>query len=64
MAHQLFLLGVEIKRRKKKDLKTGTGATTKSFGSNSLQNAAQKCFVCSKTVYPMEFVGVANKVWR
>ena len=25
-------------------------------------HAQQKCFICKKTVYPMEFVGAADKV--
>ena len=32
----------------------------KSFGSGSLQNESNKCHICSKTVYTMEFVGAAG----
>ncbi|EDQ85435.1 uncharacterized protein MONBRDRAFT_11965 [Monosiga brevicollis MX1] len=56
--------GVVIKRRRKSDLKTGSGAKSKGFETNTLQNAQQKCHVCGKTVYPMEFVGAAGKAFH
>ena len=55
--------GVVLKRRRKSELKTGaTGGKGKGFESGSLQNVQQKCHLCGKTVYPMEFLGAAGKV--
>lgn len=36
----------------------------KGFSKVSLQNSKAKCCVCSKTVYPMEFVGAADKAFH
>ena len=58
----LLVLGVVIKRRRVSTLTDGSQAKTKGFGSVSLQNGAQKCHLCGKTVYAMEFVGAADKV--
>eukprot|EP01147_Barroeca_monosierra_P003984 gene3984-6439_t len=57
--------GVEIKRRKKRQLRNpGQNAKSKGFSTSSLQNAQQKCHICTKTVYPMEFVGAADKAFH
>ena len=37
---------------------------SQGFGKTSLQNAQSKCFICSKTVYAMEFVGAADKAFH
>jgi hypothetical protein len=57
--------GVVIKRRRKSELITGgTGSKGKAFETSSLQNQQQKCHICEKTVYPMEFVGAAGKAFH
>ncbi len=56
-----FNTGIEITRRRKADLKKAP-AGARTFSSDSLQNAQQKCHVCSKTVYSVEFVGASDKV--
>lgn len=57
--------GVEIKRRRKTELK-GAPSSGKSagFGGVSLQNGQSKCHVCKKTVYAMEFVGASDKAFH
>eukprot|EP00040_Diaphanoeca_grandis_P039621 m.259620 g.259620 ORF g.259620 m.259620 type:complete len:923 (-) comp38391_c0_seq1:45-2813(-) len=57
--------GIVINRRKRTQLKgVPTGTKTKGFGENSLANQNSKCHVCSKTVYPMEFVGASDKAFH
>lgn len=57
--------GIEVKRRKKISA-AAPSATAKSsgFGTSSMQHQSNKCHVCSKTVYPMEFVGAADKAFH
>jgi hypothetical protein len=57
--------GVEIKRRRKTELKGApTGGKAAGFGTGSLQNAQSKCHICSKTVYAMEFVGASDRAFH
>jgi hypothetical protein len=35
---------------------------SQGFAAESLKEAMLPCAVCAKTVYPMEFVGISNKV--
>eukprot|EP00040_Diaphanoeca_grandis_P037537 m.245436 g.245436 ORF g.245436 m.245436 type:complete len:329 (-) comp33837_c3_seq11:415-1401(-) len=44
--------------------KTPSKAKGKCFGQTTLQNTANKCFTCSKTVYAMEFVGAAGHAFH
>eukprot|EP00039_Didymoeca_costata_P013678 m.212005 g.212005 ORF g.212005 m.212005 type:complete len:938 (+) comp15844_c0_seq6:264-3077(+) len=37
---------------------------TSGFGNASLQGTNSKCFICSKTVYAMEFVGASGKAFH
>jgi len=36
----------------------------KAFGTGTLQGANAKCFICTKTVYAMEFVGASGKAFH
>ena len=54
--------GIEVKRRKKASAIGGKAPSTTGFGQASGQHQQQKCHICAKTVYPMEYVGAADKV--
>jgi hypothetical protein len=56
--------GVLINRRHRTKVGGGTPAKSKGFGGNSMANQQQKCHVCKKTVYPMEFVGASDKAFH
>ena len=56
--------GVLINRRHRTKVGGGTPAKSKGFGGNSMANQQSKCHVCSKTVYPMEFVGASDKAFH
>lgn len=56
--------GVLINRRHRTKVGGGTPAKSKGFAGNSLANQNQKCHVCTKTVYPMEFVGASDKAFH
>ena len=58
----LIAAGVEVKKRKKLAAVGGRPPSTSGFGAASKQHTQSKCAVCSKTVYPMEYVGVADLV--
>jgi hypothetical protein len=60
--HSVMLVGIEIKKRKKVGAIGGKAPTTTGFGASSQQNTQSKCAVCTKTVYPMEYVGAGDKV--
>eukprot|EP00042_Codosiga_hollandica_P058997 m.898444 g.898444 ORF g.898444 m.898444 type:complete len:477 (+) comp60025_c0_seq10:756-2186(+) len=55
--------GIEVKKRRRAPA-AGKPPTTTGFGGPSLQNASSKCHICTKTVYPMEFVGASGKAFH
>lgn len=54
--------GIEIKKRKKLSVMTAPSAL--AFKRPSMQTLNAKCHVCSKTVYPMEFVGASDHAFH
>jgi hypothetical protein len=52
------IAGVEVKKRKKQGAVGGRPPSTTGFDVGSKQHTQSKCVACSKTVYPMEYVGV------
>jgi hypothetical protein len=59
--------GVEIKRRKKGDMRAAVNRARKQssgFGADSLATQNAKCHVCKKTVYQVEFVGASDKAFH
>eukprot|EP00040_Diaphanoeca_grandis_P022700 m.122504 g.122504 ORF g.122504 m.122504 type:complete len:529 (-) comp28926_c0_seq1:688-2274(-) len=51
--------GIEIKRRKK--LSSVKSNSSLGFNRSQTNNATNKCHVCTKTVYPMEYLGASDK---
>jgi len=56
--------GVVINRRKRGQLKGVPAGKKGGFGTSTLANQNNKCAVCTKTVYPMEFVGANDKAFH
>eukprot|EP00039_Didymoeca_costata_P021301 m.344108 g.344108 ORF g.344108 m.344108 type:complete len:874 (+) comp23844_c0_seq1:173-2794(+) len=59
--------GVVINRRKRAKLvnsPTGNASKTKGFGASSQVTQNEKCVVCGKTVYPMEYMSASDKVFH
>ena len=56
--------GVKIARRPKSAL-VGISSKTKSTGFGAVTaTGANKCHVCTKTVYPMEYIGASDKAFH
>ena len=56
--------GIKIRPRRSMKNKRTANAKSKGFGRGSMSFQNAKCHACTKTVYPMEFVGASDKAFH